>query len=116
MLVAIYSNMERVRDGHTRWGKSDRERQISYDITYAWTVSLVAQKVKNLPAMQETQVWSLGQEEPLEEGMATHSSVLSWRIPGQKNLAGYGPWGHEVRHDWLYMGSTVKKKKKKQIY
>ena len=37
--------------------------------------------VKNLPAMQETQVRSLGQEDPLEEGMATHSSVLAWRIP-----------------------------------
>jgi len=37
--------------------------------------------VKNLPAMQETWVWSLGGEDPLEKGMATHSSMLSWRIP-----------------------------------
>ena len=37
--------------------------------------------VKNLPAMQETQVRSLGQEDPLEKGMATHSSILAWRIP-----------------------------------
>ena len=37
--------------------------------------------VKNLPAMQETGVWSLGQEDPLEQGMATHSSILAWRIP-----------------------------------
>ena len=37
--------------------------------------------VKNLPAMQETQVQSLGREDPLEEGMATHSSILAWRIP-----------------------------------
>ena len=37
--------------------------------------------VKNLPAMQETQVQSLGQEDPLEEGMTTHSSILAWRIP-----------------------------------
>ena len=42
--------------------------------------SLVAQMVKNLPAMQETCVQSLGWEDPLEEGMATHSSVLAWRI------------------------------------
>ena len=42
---------------------------------------LVAQAVKNLPAMQETWVQSLGQEDPLEEGMATHSSVPAWRIP-----------------------------------
>ena len=43
--------------------------------------SLVAQLVKNLPAMQETQVRFLGWEDPLEEGMATHSSILAWRIP-----------------------------------
>ena len=41
----------------------------------------MAQIVKNLPAMQETQVRSLGQEEPLEKGMATHCSILPWRIP-----------------------------------
>ena len=43
--------------------------------------SLVAQTVKNLPAMQESWVWSLGQEDPLEKRMATHSSTLVWRIP-----------------------------------
>ena len=43
--------------------------------------SLVAQLVKNLLAVQETQVRSLGREDPLEEGMATHSSILAWRIP-----------------------------------
>ena len=44
-------------------------------------VVLVAQTVKNLPAMQETGVPSLGQEDPLEEGMATHCNILAWRIP-----------------------------------
>ena len=44
-------------------------------------VSLVVQTVKNLPAMQKTRVQSLGQEGPLENGMATHSSILAWRIP-----------------------------------
>ena len=44
-------------------------------------VSLVAQMVKNLPAVQETQVQSLGWENPLENGMATHSSILAWKIP-----------------------------------
>ena len=43
--------------------------------------SLVAQTVKNLPAMRETQVHSMGQEEPLEKGKTTHSSNLAWRIP-----------------------------------
>ena len=43
--------------------------------------SLVTQMVKNLPAMLETRVQSLGQEDPLEKGMVTHSSILAWRIP-----------------------------------
>ena len=47
----------------------------------AWWASLVAQMIKNLPAMQETQVPSLGREDPLEKGMATCSSVLAWKIP-----------------------------------
>ena len=46
--------------------------------------SLVAQMVKNLPAMRETWVPSLGWEDPLEEGMATHFSILAWRIPMDK--------------------------------
>ena len=53
--------------------------------------SPVAQMVKNLPAMQETQVQSLGQEDPLEKGMATYASMLAWRIHGQGSLAGYTP-------------------------
>ena len=48
---------------------------------------LLAQLIKNLPAMQETWVRSLGWEDPLEEGKATHSSILAWRIPGL-----YNPW------------------------
>ena len=44
-------------------------------------ISLVAQMVKNLPAIQETRLRSLGQEDPLEDGMATHSSIRAWRIP-----------------------------------
>ena len=49
---------------------------------------LVACMVKNLPALQETQVQSLGWEDPLEKGMATHSSILAWRNHGQKSLVG----------------------------
>ena len=52
---------------------------ISYPLQYSWT-SLVAQMVKNPPAVQETWVRSLGWEDPLEEGMATHSIILAWRI------------------------------------
>ena len=54
---------------------------LKWDHTVCNGASLVAQTVKNLPAMHETQVWSHGQEDPLEEGMATHSSILVWRIP-----------------------------------
>ena len=50
-------------------------------LLYSTGASLVVQTVKNLPAMQETQVCSLGQENPLEKEMAAHSSVLAWRIP-----------------------------------
>ena len=55
-------------------------------------VSLVFQKVKNLPAMQETWVQSLGWEDSQEEGMATHSSILAWRIPWTEE-AGRVPLG-----------------------
>ena len=56
--------------------------------------------VKNLPAMQETWVQSLGQEDPLEKGMATHSSVLVWRIPWTKEPGELQSMGlQRVRHD-----------------
>ena len=51
--------------------------------------------VKNLLAMQETHVRSLGQEDSLEKGMVTHSSSLAWRLPWTESLAGYSPWGCE---------------------
>ena len=50
--------------------------------------SLVVQMVKSPPAMQETTVESLGQEDPLEKGMATHSSILAWRIPWTEEPGG----------------------------
>ena len=60
--------------------------------------SLVAQTIKNLPAMQETQVQSLGWEDALEKGRATHSSILAWRIPWTEEPGGlYSPGG---RKEW----------------
>ena len=53
----------------------------------------MAHVVKNLPAVQETQVQSLGQEDPLEKGMATHSIILAWEKPWQRSLVGYSPQG-----------------------
>ena len=62
--------------------------------------SLVAQTVKRLPAVWETQVRSLGWEDPLEKEMATHSSVLAWRIPGMGKPGGLLSMGsHRVGHD-----------------
>ena len=55
--------------------------------------SLVAQTVKNLPAMQETWIQSLGWEDALEKEMATHSTFLPGKSHGQRSLAGYSPWG-----------------------
>ena len=62
-----------------RSGRSPGEG-IGYPLQYSWA-SLVAQTVKNLPAVWETWVRSLGWEGPVEEGMATHFSILAWRIP-----------------------------------
>ena len=67
--------------------KNPISTQINITHTQLWA-SLVVQKVKNLPAMQETWVQSLGQEDPLEKGMATHSSILAWRIPWTKEPGG----------------------------
>ena len=63
---------------------------IDYPLQCSWA-SLVAQTVKNLPAMRETWVRSLDWEDLLEEGMATHSGILAWRIP-----LGRGAWGATV--------------------
>ena len=74
----------------------------------------VAQLVKNPPAMWETWVWSLGWEAPLEKGMATHSSILVWRIPGTV----YSPWGRKESdtteqlsltyfYHWCHLGSPA---------
>ena len=65
--------------------------------------TLVSQMVKNLPAMQETRVQSLGQEDLLEEGMATNSSILAWRIPMDR-----GAWWatvHGVTKSWTRLSN-----------
>ena len=58
--------------------------------------------VKRLPTMQETWFWSLGQEDPLEKEMATHSSTFAWRIPWTEEAGGLQSIGsYEVGHDWV---------------
>ena len=80
-------------------GRSSREG-IGYTLQYSWA-SLMAQKVKNPSAMWETWVPSLGWEDPREKGMATHSSILAWRIPrteepdGLQSMGSHRLWGHK---------------------
>ena len=63
-------------------------------------VSLVTQTIKNLPAIQETRVRSLGWEDPLEKGKATHSSILAWRIPWTLEPGGLQSMGlQRIRHN-----------------
>ena len=74
-------------------GRSAREG-ISYPLQYSWT-SLMAQLVKNLPAMQVTWVRSLGWEDPLEKRKATLSSILAWRIQWTIQFMGSQRVGHD---------------------
>ena len=63
--------------------------------TLSQRASLVVQMVKNLPAMQDIQVWFLGCEDLLEKGMETHSSILAWRIPRTEEPGGLQSMGHK---------------------
>ena len=72
--------------GYSPWGRkeSDTTERLHFHFHHVQTSPLVTQTVKNLPAIRETQVQSLGWEDPLEKEMATHSSDLAWRIPIDK--------------------------------
>ena len=75
------------------------EKGLGYPLQYSWA-SLVAQMVKNPPAMQEIRVQSLGRKDPLEESVATHSNILAWRITWAKEPGGLQSMGSQrVRHD-----------------
>ena len=69
----------------------------------------VAQRVKNLLAMWETWVWSLGWDDPLEKRKATHSSILAGKSHGWRRLVGYSPWGHKESDttEWLHFISPT---------
>ena len=71
-------------------------------LSWLMRASLVAQRLKPLPAMQETWVWSLGLEDPLEKEMATHPSILAWRIPWTEEPGGLQStrW-QRVGHSWV---------------
>ena len=71
-----------------------------FNIPKRWKASLGAQMVKNLPAEWETWVQSLGWEDPLEEGMATHSNILAWRISVNRGAWRATEWTCRVGHNW----------------
>ena len=74
---------------------------LSFCLIEVFVASLLAEKVRNLPAIQETQVQSLGKEYPLEEEMATHASILAWRIPWREVPGRLQSMGSQrVRQDW----------------
>ena len=73
---------------------------IGYPLQYSWA-SLMAQIIKNLPALWETWVLSLGWKDPLEEGMATHSSILAWRIPTDREAWQAAIYG--VTNSWTQL-------------
>jgi len=87
---------KKISHGDNIWQK----KIVNISLITLYGTSLVAQTVKNLPAMQETQIWSLGQEDPLEKGIATHSSILAWRIswteePGRLQSTGSQRVGYD---------------------
>ena len=109
----VFSVQEEIMRAHLCWALSCRTLP-----TGPWThgrpahyfetkfgldwASLMAQMVKNLPAMQETWVWTLGWEDSLEKGMATHTSILAWRIPWTEEPGRLQPMGSQTdRHDWM---------------
>ena len=88
-------------------GRAPRQG-IGYPLQHSWA-SLVSQMVKNLPAMRETCVRSLGWEDPLEKGTATHSSFLGLENPhGQRSPKGYSPWGHKESDTAVTKQSTAR--------
>ena len=72
-----------------------------------WLSSPVTQMVRKLSAMRWTQVWALGQEDLLEKGMATHSSILAWRIPWTEEPGGLQSWGHKQSDTTAQLTHTV---------
>ena len=97
------------RKNSTQWLETERVGKQSMSLLlqnkisslYLFMASLVAWMVKHLPTMQETWVWSLGQEDTLEKEMATHSSIHAWKISWTEEPGGLQSMGSQrVRHDW----------------
>ena len=80
----------------------------AFPLQYSWA-PLLAQTVKNPPAMWETWVWSLGWKDPLEKGMAITPVFLPGESQGQRSLVGYSPWSHKEldRAEWLHFPTII---------
>ena len=97
---ALYATVHGVTKSGTRL--SDFTHSLTSVFTCGTGASLVPQTVKNLPAMWQTRVWSLGQEDSLEKGLATHSRVLALRISWTEEPGGLESMSlQRVRHDWV---------------
>ena len=88
-IIFKWKKKKKVKDKGKNLERIQRKNHLTYSGTGA---SIVAQLVKNLPAVQETWLWSLGWEDPLQKEMATHSSILAWKSHGQRSLEGCSPW------------------------
>ena len=99
-MISLPELWENVKLTLNKWQRT-RRCQLN-NLPFGLLGLLVAQTVKNLPAMQETQVWSLHWEEPLETGLATHSGIPAWRIPWTEEPGGLQSMGSQrVVHDWV---------------
>ena len=120
----MYNHLDKSPETYTEWKQLVSNGFILYHSVYMtffkWQkfqeferisriwASLVAQRVKYLPAMRETWVWSLGWEDPLEKGMAIHSSILPWRIPWTEEPCRIQFMGSQkVRHNWATKHNTA---------
>ena len=101
-MTAVTSILEHVCFSTQRNFRGPSEGGVLLKINHV-RVSLVAQMVKNLPAMLENWVQSLGWKDPLEEGMATHSSILVWRIP--KDRRAWRAAVHGVAKSWIRLSN-----------
>ena len=93
---------------HNKITQSRWFKQQKFISSQFWWASLVVQRVKNLPAVQKIRVWSLGWEDLLEKGMATHSSILTWRIPWSEEPGRLQVYGVEKSlTQWVFNSFTI---------
>ena len=102
-LVSLYNSLGYPKQfyTHTHTYGASLVAGIGYPLQYSWAFLVAQMIVKNLPAMQETWVQSLGWGDPLEEGMETHSSILAGGFPRQRSLVGYS--FHGVTKSWTQL-------------